>query len=653
MSEVSEALLEGGVGGVAEGALGWLGASLKDSWRKRENKELKRERWDAVADRLVAYALTVSERFLYVCPVAFPQTRMEFDKVYVPLSLGPLRGDKLFRVDNFPVELFKHAAGKCLVLDAAGMGKTTIGRRIFLAALRERRVLPFFVDLRRLKPVESVVDLLARNASILVADNIVLEEFLVSQNCLFILDGFDEISEINRAECDQKIRAFIDSLTKPMCFLTSRPDNDFSIFSDFERYGINSLNRDEAYDLIRKYGAYGGNPDLLIDEVEKIDSDAVDSFLQNPLLTSLLFRAFEHKSVVPIKRNVFYQQVFDSLFEAHDLNKEAGFTRDKKTKLHLDDMHRMLRALASVFHSKKVIELTRRDFKAAVESARATWASDLAFSATDFISDVTSAVPIFSKDGDFIKWSHKSLLDYFLAEFFSSDFPGDKAVALRKLALSPGSRKNFNAVSIIQELNPSLFNAECLLPAIEELIEEMDRIDLILSDKLSGSMRQSVQSFFACYRLVLTKDFDPGDVLDFEKNTTALAKAVSINVDRFQASMMAYRGSKIGNICLFEHRALLPIKIVGWIKLSKFNPVMASSNAKRQRLRVDGDVMDALLLFRNVTPIVADRILKEIYPFIHYDRATSLLSYDEIKMRRDELLAEVRISGEARSAYEF
>ena len=653
MGEIAESLLEGGVGGVAEGALGWLAIALKDSWKKRSDKNVKRERWDAVADRLVAYALTVSDRFLYVCPVAFPQTRMDFDKVYVPLSLNPLKGAERFRVDNFPSELFKHASGKCLVLDAAGMGKTTIGRRIFLAALRERHALPFFVDLRRLKSGDTVVDLLARNASIATTDKIVLEEFLISQNCLFVLDGFDEIAELDRADCDHKIRAFIDNLAKPMCFLTSRPDNDFSVFSDFERYGIMSLNRNEAYDLIKKYGFYGGNPDLLIEEVKKIDSDAVDSFLRNPLLTSLLFRAFEHKSVVPIKKNVFYQQVFDSLFEAHDLNKEPGFSRDKKTKLHLDEMHRMLRALASGFYSKGVVEMTRRDFKVSIENARIAWASDLAFSPTDFVSDVTSAVPLFSIDGDYIKWSHKSLLDYFVAEFFSTDFLGDKAVSLRRLALSISSSKNFNIISIIQELNPGLFNDECLLPAIEEVIDEMEKVDFYLGKKLSGSVRRDLQIFFSFYKVVISKElWNLSNYGDFERYSVSIARDASIDADRFRV-VMGTNSKEVGSVFFYEHRALLPLRIMGIGDFSfKHHKIKSSFRSKKVSLRTDENVKDVLSFFQNTTTSSAKKILDDISEYV-YITSDSLPTLEELKTHRDRLHSEMEKSRATRSAYEF
>ena len=73
----------------------------------------------------------------------------------------------------------------------------------------------------------------------------------------------------------------------------------------------------------------------------------VGEFLANPLLVSLLFKAFEYKQQVPFKKHVFYRQVYDALYHHHDLTKEPGFERKKHSGLDLEDFHRVLRATVS------------------------------------------------------------------------------------------------------------------------------------------------------------------------------------------------------------------------------------------------------------------------------------------------------------------
>ena len=150
-------------------------------------------------------------------------------------------------------------------------------------------------------------------------------------------------------------------------------------------------------------------------KIEETEMKSISEFLTNPLLVSLLFTAFQHKQTIPFKKHIFYRQVYDANFESHDLTKGDSYTHDKYTKLEIDDFHRVLRHLGfSCLKQNQKIEFTKDEILSLIHNAR-VFCVDLDFSESDFLKDLLSTVPLFSKDGIYYRWAHKSLQDYFAA----------------------------------------------------------------------------------------------------------------------------------------------------------------------------------------------------------------------------------------------
>ena len=70
----------------------------------------------------------------------------------------------------------------------------------------------------------------------------------------------------------------------------------------------------------------------------------------------MLFTNFEHKQSILFKRHIFYRQVFNALFDSHDLSKGDSFERAKYSKLDSDELDRVLRA-SDYFCLKKEIKI--------------------------------------------------------------------------------------------------------------------------------------------------------------------------------------------------------------------------------------------------------------------------------------------------------
>lgn len=479
-----------------------------EAWQKNgTGRRIEEREWQSVATRLLKHTKAIESRLGVITTVAFPREKVPLRSIYVSLSIKtPDRSSH--EVNSFPRALFD-AHPKIMLIDVAGMGKSTASRIIFLKALEERAYLPILVDLRRLKG-ERIEDVVAKQTGIATKRLDILEEFLTEQPLLFIFDGFDEVGDSSKLAVSRQIRSFVDRASNGRFLITSRPELIFSDYTDFANCHIEPLTRPKAEDLITKYGAAFGIPDrakALLEELKAKHGASVGSFLQNPLLASLVFRAFEYKSIIPVKRSVFYRQVFDALFDSHDLNKETGFTRDKRTGLHHDDFHRVMRALASLYRQRRRVEVEREEFIRMAGAIVARLCPDLSFGAEDLLLDCTAAVPLLTVDGSYIRWSHKSLLDYFLCEFLLRDYSRPREEALRRIAFGDDAYSGENFLTLVQEADPILFSKAVTVPACEYLLARYDAVSDALPVSLERDLAQDIAMVFAaCEVLVWAPD---------------------------------------------------------------------------------------------------------------------------------------------------
>ena len=78
--------------------------------------------------------------------------------IYVPLTLiREPRTKTTYKiiVDGFPIE-FNHAGKKALIVDRAGMGKSTLVKRMFVDLYEKDGFIPLFIELRRIVKQEDL-----------------------------------------------------------------------------------------------------------------------------------------------------------------------------------------------------------------------------------------------------------------------------------------------------------------------------------------------------------------------------------------------------------------------------------------------------------------------------------------------------------------
>lgn len=421
------------------------------------------------------------KKFSIISTLVFRNEQRLLRDLYIPLTIekkeyiSDNRGSECVKIDKYPVEIVKKY-NNVLITDTAGMGKSTLTKYLFLDVIEQGYGIPIYIEMRRLSKNRTILRDIQEQINSLAKDFDLdlLLEFIRTGEFIFFLDGYDEISLEERTYVTEDVQNFISKANKNIFFLTSRPEQALSSFGDFQRFSICSLTKKEAYQLLRKCDKQGSVSTKLIDELKTGQYGMIDEFLTNPLLVSLLFTAFDYKQKIPLKKHVFYQQVYDAYFELHDLSKEGGYEHKKTSGLDIYEFERILRFIGFESLKTQTIEFDKKDLLAIIDKAK-SFCHDLNFKSSDFLSDIEIAVPLFCIEGQYYRWAHKSLQEYFAAQFIYRDAKEQQDKILTKLYESDNIDKYVNTLDLYYDIDNCGFRKNILLPFCKEYIQHYEK----------------------------------------------------------------------------------------------------------------------------------------------------------------------------------
>lgn len=449
-----------------------------------------REKWKrekniidyAFEDKFMEYLTDTYEKNGVLNTIAFKKKKVLLNDVYIPLTLEceersetRIKRNSL-KIEDFDDQLFSNT-NKVLITDTAGMGKSTLSKKMLISAIEKNKGVPVLIELRRLSKEKDIIDEILEQLNPINEE--VNRQFILDLikrgDFIFFFDGFDEISLTDRANVTTQIQNFISKAKKNRFVLTSRPEEALSSFGDFYKYQIKPLVPEEAYLLIKRYDSDSKIADLLISKINEPETFlSIKEYLTTPLLVSLLFTAFEHKQQIPFKKHIFYRQVYDALFESHDLSKGDSFERDKHSKLGSDEFHRVLRIFGYLcLKQENKIEFTR-DELGLIVSKSIDFCPEINSTATNFIKDLLITVPIFSKDGIYYKWSHKSLQEYFAAQFIYLDSKEKQNDILTHIAFHSDNSSFLNVIDLYRSIDPTGFENVVVKKLLNQYFEHIN-----------------------------------------------------------------------------------------------------------------------------------------------------------------------------------
>ncbi|OFV98866.1 MAG: hypothetical protein A3H28_14975 [Acidobacteria bacterium RIFCSPLOWO2_02_FULL_61_28] len=453
----------------------WLRPKLQETIR-RHKTTIKLENI-VLLDSLRDYLIRTYDTHSYLTTLVLQNRPKHLLDLYIPLRLESARTGKRTAVDGYPDAL----VDKCphlLIADAAGMGKSTLLKRMFLATVETNRGIPVFVSLRRLAGPGALTKAIAAILSSLTEpiDEELVYALLERGDFVLFLDGYDEIPPNVKADVVTDLLRVIERAPKNTYILSSRPEASLAGFPTFERFRICPLSRDQAHQLLRRYDDGGSVSARLISALaEPPYEKAVSEFLGNPLLVSLLFRSFEYKPRIPIRRNVFYRQVYDALYDAHDLTKGDAFIRDKTSGLGIEELHAALRRFGFDTAKEGKIEFSKDEIVPKLDSALKSLSPGVSASVGSLLADLLVRVPLLQEDGVDIRWCHKAMQDYFAAQFVYADAAELQGPILKALTRNNDVIDRFHHVlELYYEANYSGFRRDVMLPVFQQVCEAFD-----------------------------------------------------------------------------------------------------------------------------------------------------------------------------------
>jgi len=434
-----------------------------------KNKLVGTEKMIPTEEDFTEYFHRTYKRLIVVNTLVFNNSQIFLNEIFLPLTLRSTNDPNLkVKVEGFPKSI-SDEFGNILITDMAGMGKSTLMKKIFIDSIHGNYGIPIFIELRRLNKNKTILDEIQEQLNSINKhfDSKILLDLLAEGGFILIFDGYDEIPLADKDIVTQNLQDFISKTFNNRFFFTSRPEKALSCFGNFQEFKIEPLNKKEAYELLRKYDKKGRISQLLIQKLQETEMSNIEEFLTNPLLVSLLFTAFEYKQAIPFKKYLFYRQVYDANFESHDLTKGDSYIHNKYSRLEIDDFHRVLRHIGFNCFSLQKIEFTKDELLKLIKESK-DFCVGLNFKESDFLQDVIKTVPIFTQDGNYFRWSHKSLQEYFAAQFIYLDSKQKQNSILEKI-YNHSNLENFaNILDLYYDMDYKTFRNVIELNLLEE-----------------------------------------------------------------------------------------------------------------------------------------------------------------------------------------
>lgn len=428
-------------------------------------------------DCLSEYLLRCYAKNNIMTTIVFGRLQKTLEDLYIPLTLEEYRNEDIKWVIDENCYNILDNYSRILIVDMAGMGKSTIVKYFACQGVNLDKCIPIVVELRRVEKNQSILEYIQIQINSL-DKNIKKEEIvdiLKKGDFVIFFDGYDEITNENKSDILDAIQEFTSKATNTKIVITSREEDDLNSLGEYKCVNIKPLTEEEAYRLVEKYDNGGEISKKLIKRLEEDSSmDILKEFLENPLLVSLLYKTFEYKEEIPYKKIDFYEQVYAALFNDHDKTKGSAYVHEKKTKLDKFQFEQILRVFGFLSLKEDKIEYTNQLIHRLLEQAikRFSW---LKISIDDFLYDITHAVPFIQKDGNEYKWVHKSFMEYFASCFICYDNKEFEKQYFEKMIDDNYSKKYYNVLDFCYDMDALNFRKYVILPYLEKYVEKYDK----------------------------------------------------------------------------------------------------------------------------------------------------------------------------------
>jgi hypothetical protein len=168
-----------------------------------------------------------------------------------------------------------------------------------------------------------------------------------------------------------------------------------------------------------------------------------------------------------------------------------------------------------------------------------------------FLDDLVRAVPVFAKDGDYYRWSHKSLSEYFAAQYLCTEGKQQQGTVLSTLLATRQIARFVNVIDQIYDIDNAGFREHLVLPVAKAFAAHWARsyrgLDPAITEQEVRLRKSStfdlVVIFFPTFEFSRHEVFRPA-VSDITKTVTG----EDIGAEPVSAMFLSERSKKYSNL---------------------------------------------------------------------------------------------------------
>lgn len=378
------------------------------------------------------------------------ETDVDFDKIYIKsnFTIGSetCDDDELFR---------RIQEGKNVIINGnGGAGKTFFMRHLWLEMFKsDTTQTPIFIELRQINEINSsdlktfIRKTISPNTDL--AEDIFMYFCEQGKFCL-ILDGFDEIQREKRDVIQSQILSLAASNPRCRIVVSSRYENRFSGWSNFDLYESRPFSLQQTRKLISKIPFDEHIKKIFLKRLDESFYKQNKSFLSNPLLSIMMLMTYRENMDIPGKMSIFFDHAFTTLYQWHDATKVYS----RKKVLDISDFQKSFGVFCFLSYYKQKYQFSKTEVISFISKSSKICGIDA--KPEDILLDYEESVNLLRQEGVNYVFIHRSFQEYFCAYSLMFIFPDKFGELLPQIA----SRTTDKVLSLCFEMNKSAVVSE-------------------------------------------------------------------------------------------------------------------------------------------------------------------------------------------------
>jgi len=429
---------------------------------------------------LKTYLLNAAEKFKNIKTLLYANEPKLFYGFYVPNNVGvPSAGKYVNAIENVTATKLMSQSNFIILDGNGGVGKTMMMRHLLLDAIENFDTLqltPVFIPLKSYTG-EPMLDFICKFIHFLSKGYTkeATENALTEGSVLLLMDGMDEIKEAHFAAFEIEIERITDKFPNAKYVISSRSFQPFVSLNRFTVLKLMPFTPQQSIDLINKLDFRPNEPEFkksFIREIQGGLSSCHRSFIENPLLLTIMLMTYDKFARLPEKHHEFYQRAFFTLAETHDATK-SDFTRIHKTGFDTTAFNNAFAEFCFITFVDNKIEFTEDDLMRYMDSLQTMkkYPADARSLAFDFCSNLC----LLYKEGNRYHFTHRTFQEYFCALFFSRQNPTFLAHLVRFFETRKSSTSKI--LAMLYDMIPERVEEIMFAPYLQEMYDDFDNKD--------------------------------------------------------------------------------------------------------------------------------------------------------------------------------